>query len=408
MNTATDVVSGVLDAYIRANGKPISNKTLYRDVADQLHIPSAVSGNKTSVDKSLAKHNLFNRKIRWFQQTLKQAGVLESVPGERGVWRLVTKDKDSSMHKIETNFSVLGFSTKLGMAILGSTRSVFANINEPVHAIITSAPYPLNNPRDYDNPSEKEYVPWICDTLEPVIANLADGGSLVLNLGNDCFMKHSPARSMYIERLVLALHDRFDLHLMDRMVWVNGSKPPGPFQYASKKRVHLNTGHESILWLTNNPHAVFTDNRRVLQPHSEQQLKLIAKGGEQRARINSDGSHRILVGAYGNPTEGKIPRNTITMGHACRSQQLYKAHARSVGIKPHGASMPLKLARFLVEFFTRRGQLVVDPFSGSFTIALAAEQLLRRWIGVEHFLEYVAPSAYRFHDADGYVGNLVH
>lgn len=407
MRAVTDIVDSVLDAYIRANGKPISNKILYRDVADRLHISSAESGIKTSVDKSSAKHNLFNRKIRWFQQTLKQAGVLENVPGERGVWRLVTKDKDSGMHKIDTEYKVLAFSTKLGIAVLGSAKKVFSDIREPTHLCLTSPPYPLQSERNYGNPDEKEFVNWICDTLAPVVENLADGGSIVLNLG-DCCLKHSPARSMYIHRLVLELHDRFKLSYMDNLIWHNLTKPPGPIQYASKKRVHLNAGYENIIWMTNNPDAVYSDNRRVLQPHSEQHLKLIAKGGEQRARVNSDGAHRILVGAYGNPTEGKIPRNVIPMAHTCRSQQLYKAHARSVGIQPHGASMPLKLAKFLIEFFTRRGQLVVDPFSGSFTIALAAEQLLRRWIGVEHFLEYIAPSSYRFYDAEGYAGNIVH
>ena len=83
---------------------------------------------------------------------------------------------------------------------------------------------------------------------------------------------------MYCERLLLALHDRLGLRLMDRLIWENRSKPPGPFQYASKARTQLNVVYEPIYWLTNNPHAVKSNNRRVLLEHTEKHLKLIRQG----------------------------------------------------------------------------------------------------------------------------------
>lgn len=81
------------------------------------------------------------------------------------------------------------------------------------------------------------------------MAQLAPGGSICLNLTNDSFVPGSPARSVAKERLVLAMVDRLGLKLMDTLIWHNASKPPGPIQYASKRRVQLNTSYEPIYYV---------------------------------------------------------------------------------------------------------------------------------------------------------------
>jgi hypothetical protein len=49
----------------------------------------------------------------------------------------------------------------------------------------------------------------------------------VRKISNDIFIAKSPARSLYRERLVLALHDRLGLWKMDELIWENKSKPQG-------------------------------------------------------------------------------------------------------------------------------------------------------------------------------------
>lgn len=189
---------------------------------------------------------------------------------------------------------------------------------------------------------------------------------------------------------------------MDELIWNNPSKPPGPVQWASLQRVQLNTGWEPIYWLTNDPHAVRSNNRRVLREHSERHLRLIQQGGEQRAGTFCDGAYRIHPGRFGNPTAGTIPKNVLSYGHACADQRRYKKSARSMGFPAHGAPMPLSLASFLVEFLSEPDDLIVDPFGGSFTTARAAEHLGRRWLSTETMVEYVLGSASRFVDAAGF------
>lgn len=405
-NTAQlDLFSSVLHAYAMPSDGTLDNQDLYQLAAQTAGVDETEISRRSPVGKAGAEHSLFARKVRWYQQTLKNAGILEHVPGKRGVWRL-TKPASKDLTSIEPTVSVVGFSTERGIAILGSCDTVFARMDSPITLVVTSPPYPLARARQYGNPPEHVYVDWICQTLEPVVKNLAPGGSICLNVSNDIFMPRSPARSLYRERLVIALYERLGLHKLDELIWVNTSKPPGPYQYASKDRTQLNVAYEPVYWFSNDPHKVMSDNRRVLQAHSEKHLALIAKGGEQREMNACDGAYRVRPGSYGNATAGKIPRNVLSFGHRCASQIAYKKAAREMGLPAHGAPMPLNLAKFLVEFLSTPGDLVADPFAGSFTTALAAEHLGRRWLATDKMVEYVLGGASRFEQAPGFVNHL--
>jgi DNA modification methylase len=396
-----ELFSSVLHAYSAENSEVLDNRTLYETVAKTCGISEAEVESKVPIGEAGALHSPFKRKVRWYQQTLKTAGILERVEGERGVWSL-TKPASKDLNQISSSVSLVGFSTDLGIAILGCCETVFASTREHISLVVTSPPYPLAVPRAYGNPTEKDYVDWICKTLEPVVRNLVPGGSICLNVSNDIFLTSSPARSLYRERLVLALHEKLGLWKMDELIWENKSKPPGPIRYASIDRTQLNVVFEPVYWFTNNPHLVKSDNRRVLMEHNERHLKLIQQGGENRNASFSDGAYMLKPGQYRNPTEGKIPRNILSFGHRCAAQTAYKKAARELGLPVHGAPMPMKLAEFLIKFLSEPGDIIADPFSGSFTTAHAAERLGRRWIATDCMVEYVLGGATRFMDAPGF------
>jgi site-specific DNA-methyltransferase (cytosine-N4-specific) len=397
-----DLFTEVVSIYNSAE-RPFSNDEVYRRLIKRLSLPSETLKQKSIIGKS--SYNEFKRKVRWFQQTLKQAGVLERVAGERATWCLAKK-KDA-LDKILPNLSVIGFSTNLGVAIIGYSESVFARFDEPIHLILTSPPYPLAKARKYGNVSESMYVDWICKTIEPVVKNLVDGGVLTLNISNDIFMHKSASRSLYRERLIIALNDRLGLQKMDEIPWINLSKPPGPYQYASKRRVQLNTGWEPIYYFSNNPKKVITDNRRVLVPHSEQHKKLIESGGEKKKSIKSDGAYRLKVGSYKNKTEGSIPKNVIFAGSSCAENRKYKKEAELLGLQSHGAMMPAKVPDFLIQLFTNENDLVVDPFGGSIRTGRSAEKLNRRWVCVDPVVDYVMGGATRFVGCEGFRKSII-
>jgi site-specific DNA-methyltransferase (cytosine-N4-specific) len=249
---------------------------------------------------------------------------------------------------------------------------------------------------------EGAYVDFLCRAFEPVVRHLAPGGTICINLSNGIFEPGLPTRSLYRERLLIALRDRFQLHLADTLIWFNPCRPPGPVQWASKTRQQLNDSYETIHVLTNDPLRFNADNRRVLQEHSKRHMALMAAGGESRHASYADGAYVLKPGSFGQITEGRIPRNVIMRGHRCADTQRYRNDAKALGLPIHGAMQPLEIPEFLIKFLSKEGDVVLDPFGGTCTTAMAAERQNRRWLVIEKCLDYIRPSAERFRNFAGF------
>lgn len=396
-----DLFEHVAAAYAQPQSGRLTNTELYRMAAGRAGVPDEALGETTPVGRSGAARSLVKRAIRWHQQTLRSLGLVEKVAGARGVWELTAGGRDK-LRKIRDGAAVLAFSTDLGIAIWGNSNRVFGRWDEPIFLCLTSPPFPIKVARAYGCVLESEYTDFISRILEPIVRNLVPGGNIAINVSNDVFQPGSPARSLYLEKLTIAICERFGLFLMDRLVWENPNKLPGPIQYASKERMQLNVGYEPILWFCSDPHRCIANNQRVLEPHSTAHAALIASGGEQQARVNGDGAYRIRKGSFGNATAGRIPRNVLRVSGTCASQQAYKRAAKKLGLTAHGAPMPLALARKLVRFLCDVGQLVVDPCAGSMTTPLAAELEDRAWAATDVVFDYSRGGAERFRDRPGY------
>jgi DNA modification methylase len=70
------------------------------------------------------------------------------------------------------------------------------------------------------------------------------------------------------------------------------------------------------------------------------------------------------------------PNNVIHMATEC-------------GNKNHSATFPVALPAWFIKLFTEVGDVVLDPFIGSGTTALAAVQLGRKYVGIDLAPEYV-------------------
>jgi site-specific DNA-methyltransferase (cytosine-N4-specific) len=377
----------------------LSNRELFEQLALSLDIPEPERQARVPVGKSGEVHNLFERKVRWYQQTLKRLGVLERV--DRGTWRL-SADARQKLTPAPRKAVMLAFSTTLGCALWGNAEDVFSNLGEQVTLAFTSPPYPLARQRSYGGVDRQHYVDWLLQVLEPVVACLRPGGSLVLNLGNDIFEPGSPARSLYIERLTLALHDRLGLHLMDRFVWHNPAKPPGPTQWACMRPLQHVGCYEHVLWFTNDPSRVLSNNRRCLQEHTQRHQRLMRSGGVRESANYADGAYSRRPGNFGGQTEGALPRNVLSIRHNDPSQKTAREFAAQHGLPVHPALMPLKLAEHFVRFLTEEGDLMVDQFAGWATSGLAAELNNRRWVIAERCREYLQVAAERFRGAPGF------
>lgn len=403
-----DSLGSVLRAYADSPTGRMPNDQLYLKAARRAGKPVDEFLRRQPVGNKGQPHSTDARRVRWHQQTLKAKGWLEPVPGERGQWQLTGKARQALTPQ-QPKRVLIAFSTDLGVALWGSCEDVFAKLDEPITLCLTSPPYPLARPRAYGNVPLAAYVDWLCAQLEPIVRNLVPGGTVALNISNDIFEPGLPSRSLYRERLVIALYERLGLHKWDEMPWYNPTKPPGPVRWASITRQQLNVAWEPVYIFTNNPLACLADNRRVLQEHTERHMRLIQRGGVERYRPLNDGAHTLRPGSYGNATAGSIPRNVLTYVQSKADQPLRdaRAAARAASLPVHGAAMPLGLADFLVRYLCPEDGMVADLFFGWGTTGMAAEINGRPWIGTELMGEYCVGSAYRFSNCSGFKQGLV-
>lgn len=396
-----DLFAHIAAVYADSAQAEVTNAQLYAAVAARAGVSADELAARRPIGKAGTPRSIVKRQVRWAQQTLKQLGVIAHVEGSRGVWQRIERNP-AGLHQCVTGVRLLAFSTRLGLALWGDCVDIFSRLDQPIMACLTSPPYPLAKARAYGGPTEAEYVDFLTAALEPIVALLAPEGSICLNLGQDVFQPGLPSRSLYIERVTLALHDRLGLSLMDRLVWHNPSRPPGPIAWASKKRVQLNTAYDPVLWFSPDPLRVKADNRRVLEPHTASHLRLIAAGGEQRCASYGDGAHTLSPGRYRQETPGRIPRNVISRGHRCKDTDAYRRDAQGLGLPVHGAMQPLSIPDFLIRFLTEPGDLVVDPFGGSCTTGMAAERLGRRWVVAEQIMDFLRAGGERFRESEGF------
>lgn len=391
----------VAEAFL-SSGRALSNEALYGAVARAANLSTEQLNDRRPVGKSATPRSLVKREIRWHQQTLKALGIIERV--DRGLWQLAERieNKDGDLQRILPGVKLVAFSTALGVALWARSEDVFRGLGEPIHLCVTSTPYPLRTARAYGNPTAEEYPDFICRALEPIVENLAPGGSIVLNVSNDIFEEQSPARSLYVERMLIALNERLGLQLMDRLPWVNYSKPPGPTYWTCRQRIHLSAAYEPVFWLTNDPSRVKADNRRVLEAHTKAQQALMAAGGEGRTAQYGNGAYRLRPHSFGRVTEGKIPRNVISRGHRCKDTQAYRRAASAANLPLHGAMFPTAIPEFFIKWLSEPGDLVVDLFGGTAKSGLPAERLGRRWLVTEWMREYLAGGSFLFRDCAGY------
>ena len=77
------------------------------------------------------------------------------------------------------------------------------------------------------------------------------------------------------------------------------------------------------------------------------------------------------MNTYAAKIKGLSPTNLLEFGFQKNEKRI------------HETQKPLDLIKYLITLTTRENQVILDPFMGSGTTALAAKQLNRKYIGFE-------------------------
>jgi site-specific DNA-methyltransferase (adenine-specific) len=211
-----------------------------------------------------------------------------------------------------------------------------------LHLMITSPPY--NVTKEYDDDlTLREYLALLERVFAEIYRVLVEGGRACINVANLGRKPYIPL-SDHISHLMTQI----GFHMRGEIIWAKGagagvSMAWGSWQSASNPV--LRDTHEYIL--------VF------------------------------------CKGAYSRPARGR--QSTITreqfMEWTKSVWTMPTESARKVG---HPAPFPLELPARLVQLYTYAGDVVLDPFMGSGTTAIAARQAGRVFVGYETNADYRA------------------
>ena len=299
-------------------------------------------------------------------------------------------------HEINPVFEVVFnsfpyYSTEWGSAYFGDSGKLLSKVkSESIQLIFTSPPYALGREKPYGNVQQERYVDWFLEFADDLKRILKPDGSLVIDIGG-AWINGYPVKSTYQFELLLALSKKF--YLAQDFYWWNPARLPSPAEWVNVRRVRAKDAVDTIWWLskTQNPKA---DNRRVLQPYSEHQKRLI-KG---KVKKTTRPSGHSITDNFATDNGGSIPSNWLVIANT-DSNSYYMRRCRQLGVSPHPARFPSRLPDFFIKFLTSNpDDIVLDPFAGSNMTGYVAEKNKRKWISFEIEEKYVINSKLRWRE----------
>ena len=268
------------------------------------------------------------------------------------------------------------FATDLGQLIVGDGLEVLRGLAaESVDLVVTSPPY--DGQPKYGNGEKYErdwYEGFFMDVAVEVHRVLKPHGSFVLNYRSK---RHGNERGTLQYELIFWLRDKGFLFCED-FVWGKPSPPPGRFNRFLKDAV------EYCFQFAKTPQWQF------FPEHCLAPARWDIKDRERRKRL-AHNYERV------NAPSGQ-GRKRVQAGPDLVRPSTLLSFEPEFGPNPvgHPARFPLQLPTFFIKLLSMPGQLIVDPFGGTGTTALAAEQLGRRWLVTEIDPKYAAILPQRF------------
>lgn len=147
--------------------------------------------------------------------------------------------------------------------------------------------------------------------------------------------------------------------------------------YKNKANIGKDWGrsHESILHLRkSNQFTINIDDVRV--PYGRHSLKYPVHPQAETSQFGNGGKRKDIWTPH---PLGAKPRDVLEVPTTCNGMSEKT---------PHPTQKPEELLRKLILASSNEGDVILDPFSGSGTTLVVAEQLGRRWLGCELSDEY--------------------
>lgn len=377
------------------NGGRARPGEVYEAMADRLGLsPDAVSERRDCAGGQ--SYAVYQQQVRWARQTAVMRGLIHKA--QRGIWELADPGY-AALKKARRGTMLLVFDTALGCALWGHAEELAAHVEAgSAHLVMTSPLYPVKR-RGYGHMDVPSWLAWMKDLMGLWKSMIAEDGTIAVNLG-EVFVPGSPSLSPYMERFTLSAVDELGLSLLGKLYWESPTRL-GNIEWAARRRLRPRWSVEPVILFGKgtNPGGRW-DNRRVLKPYSPATRRWAQRHPADERAVRPSG-YAIRSDAFHPTGEGAIAGNLLVATGAAGGDA-YSRRCRAEGVPLHPARFPAALPRHVILLTTQPGDLVVDPFAGSFTTAGVAEDLGRRWISSECMLDYCRGGSFRFEHRPGF------
>lgn len=242
-----------------------------------------------------------------------------------------------------------------------------------VDLIFTSPPYADQRKNTYGGIHPDKYVSWFLPKADQFLRVLKPTGTFVLNIKERVV---EGERHTYVLELIMEMRKQGWLWT-EEFIWHKKNSYPGKWpnrfrdnwerliQFNKTKKFHF---YQDSVMVPVGDWA----KERLSKLSETDQKRDESKVGSGFGKNVSNWLGRDMV----------YPTNVIHLATEC-------------GNKNHSATFPVELPTWFIKLFTKPGDLVLDPFIGSGTTALAAIKLGRDYIGIDKASEYVDLSQQR-------------
>lgn len=233
-----------------------------------------------------------------------------------------------------------------------------------VALVVTSPPYFTGKEYESDMAaghvpaSYVEYLEMLRDVLAVCLEKLEPGGRMAINVAN---LGRKPYRSLSAD-VISVLQDDLGMLLRGEIIWQKAKGAGGSCAWGSFRSPQ-------------NP---------VLRDVTERVI-VASKGRFDRAVPRTEREQRGL------PHESSIETDEFLEA----TIDVWEINSESATRVGHPAPFPLALPRRLIELYTYRGDLVLDPFVGSGTTAVAAMATGRHYVGFDTEQSYLNLAEHR-------------
>jgi DNA modification methylase len=258
--------------------------------------------------------------------------------------------------------------------LTGDCRDLLPTLpDNSVDLIVTSPPYADQRKHTYGGVTPDEYVDWFLPIASELKRVLKPTGSFILNIKERVV---AGERHTYVLELIIEMRKQGWLWT-EEYIWHKKNCYPGKwpnrFRDAWERCLHFTLSKNFAMF-----------QEEVMVPMGDWRHSRLQNLSETDMRRDNS---KVMSGFGKNISnwvgrEMAYPTNVLHMATECANRN-------------HSATFPVELPSWFIKLFTKPGDIVLDPFMGSGTTAVACIQLSRRYIGMEMNEEYVAISKER-------------